>query len=153
MERNIIYTIGSESTYSLQNVKLNQKIVDDYSYLPFTTKNLDVDMKLGEKIIQLWNSPSLNLDPSNATPKDVDNYYTAMVGVISNDGYIYNTIAKNQNSAVLELDNKRQSSHGVSSEEELTNMMKFKNAYDASSRFINVVAEMLDTLINQVGVH
>lgn len=144
---------GSESTYSLQNVKLNQKIVDDYSYLPFTTKNLDVDMKLGEKIIQLWNSPSLNLDPSNATPKDVDNYYTAMVGVISNDGYIYNTIAKNQNSAVLELDNKRQSSHGVSSEEELTNMMKFKNAYDASSRFINVVAEMLDTLINQVGVH
>lgn len=144
---------GSESTYSLQNVKLNQKIVDDYSYLPFTTKNLDVDMKLGEKIIQLWNNPSLNLDPSNATPKDVDNYYTAMVGVISNDGYIYDTIAKNQSSAVSELDNKRESRQGVSSEEELTNMMKFKNAYDASSRFINVVAEMLDTLINQVGVH
>lgn len=144
---------GSESTYSLENVKLNQKIVDDYSYLPFTTKNLDVDMKLGEKIISLWNTPSLNLDPSNATPKDLDNYYTAMVGVISNDGYIYNTVATNQNSAVLELHNKRESKQGVNSDEELSNMIKFKNAYDASSRFINVVADMLDTLVNRVGVH
>lgn len=144
---------GSESSYSLQNVKLNQKIVDDYSYLPFTTKNLDVDMQRAEKIVALWNTPGLNLDPNNATPKDVDNYYTAMVGVISNDGNIYNTIATNQNSAVRELNDKRESKHGVSSDEELSNMIKFKNAYDASSRFINVVTDMLDTLINRVGVH
>ena len=144
---------GSESTYSLQNIMLNQKVVDDYSYLPFTTINEDIDMKLGERIVEIWNTPSINLDPNNATPKDFDDYYSAMIGVISNDGYVYNSLSESQGIVVSDLDRKRESKTGVSEEEELANMIKFKNAFDASSRYINVITEMLDTLINRVGVH
>lgn len=142
---------GNESYYSLGNLKVNPVVVDDYSYLPFTTVNEDIDMRLGQAILEAWDVPSLNLDPNNVTPKDFDDYYTAMIGVISNDGYIYSTVEESQGSVVLNIDNKRISKTGVSSEEELSNMIRFKNAYDASSRYINAITEMLDTLINKVG--
>lgn len=142
---------GSTSNYSLGNLTVNQVVVDDYSFLPFTTAQGDIDLELGQRLLKDWASPSINLSPDNITPKDFDDYYTAMVGVISNDGYIYNAVADSQGSVVLNLDNKRQSTTGVSSEEELSNMIRFQNAYGAASRYITTVADMLDTLINRVG--
>ena len=36
-------------------------------------------------------------------------------------------------------------------EEELTNMIKYQYAYGASSKYINVINEMLETIINSMG--
>ena len=56
------------------------------------------------------------------------------------------------NADLLQVRNLRsQQVIGVSSDEELTNMIKFQNAYNASSRFINVVDEMIETIINRLG--
>lgn len=37
---------------------------------------------------------------------------------------------------------------GVSSDEELEHMIMYQNAYNAASRYINVINSMLDTLLN-----
>ena len=52
---------------------------------------------------------------------------------------------------VSAVNNQRQQVIGVSSDEELTYMIKFQNAYNASSRFINVVDEMIEHLITKLG--
>ena len=39
---------------------------------------------------------------------------------------------------------------GVGSDDELTDMIKFQNAYNASSRYINVVSSMIDYLLNSL---
>lgn len=52
---------------------------------------------------------------------------------------------------VTAVDNQRSQVMGVSSDEELTKMIKFQNAYNASSRFINVVNEMIESMITQLG--
>lgn len=142
---------GNPGNYTVSNLEINQVVLDDYAYLPFSTKDKQVDMELGQDILDAWASASINLDPSNLTPKDIDDYYDAMTGIIANDGYVYREIAENQNSVVATLDDARTSFTGVSSTDELTNLIKFKNAYNANSRYINVVTEMLDTLINKVG--
>ena len=41
---------------------------------------------------------------------------------------------------------------GVSYDEELTNMVKYQNAFNASSRYINVIDEMLEHIINTLGM-
>ena len=46
------------------------------------------------------------------------------------------------------LDNQRQEVVGVSDSDELTHMIRYQNAYNASSRYINTINSMLDTLIN-----
>jgi flagellar hook-associated protein 1 len=50
------------------------------------------------------------------------------------------------------VDKRRQSVSGVSLDEEMTNMIQFQHAYNASARNITVIDEMLDKIINGLGV-
>jgi flagellar hook-associated protein 1 FlgK len=36
-------------------------------------------------------------------------------------------------------------------DEEVSNMVQYQQAYQASSRYFNVLSEMMDTLINSLG--
>ncbi|MBH0164053.1 flagellar hook-associated protein FlgK [Fictibacillus sp. 7GRE50] len=58
------------------------------------------------------------------------------------------------NSIVLldSVDKRRQSISGVSLDEEMTNMIQYQHAYNAAARNITVVDEMLDKIINGMGV-
>ena len=44
-----------------------------------------------------------------------------------------------------------QSDSGVNIDEEMTNLLQFQRAYQASARLITTVDEMLDTLVNRTG--
>lgn len=50
--------------------------------------------------------------------------------------------------ALEQADNERQTVIGVSSDEELEHMIMYQNAYNAASRYINVINSMLDTLLS-----
>lgn len=49
------------------------------------------------------------------------------------------------------LETRRREISGVSMDEEVSNMLQYQKAYQATSRFFNVLNEMLDTLINGLG--
>ena len=48
---------------------------------------------------------------------------------------------------VNSIDTQRTSVSGVSSDEELTNLIKYQHAYNASARYVNVIDEMLEHLL------
>ncbi|MDK2785011.1 MAG: flagellar hook-associated protein 1 [Bacillota bacterium] len=58
----------------------------------------------------------------------------------------------NQELLTSQLDSRRQAVSGVSLDEELTNMVRFQQAYNAAARLITAVDEMLDALINRTGL-
>lgn len=58
----------------------------------------------------------------------------------------------NQTAVLSQLYNRRESVSGVSIDEEVTNLLKFLRSYEANSRVISTINEMLDTLINRTGV-
>jgi flagellar hook-associated protein 1 FlgK len=49
------------------------------------------------------------------------------------------------------IQEKRSGVTGVSSDEELTYLIKFQQAYNASARYINVIDEMLEHVIERLG--
>ena len=57
-----------------------------------------------------------------------------------------------QSAIVKELHDMRDSISGVNIDEELADIIKFQHGYNASARFIAAVNEMLDTVINRLGV-
>lgn len=59
---------------------------------------------------------------------------------------------KNQGAVMGQLFNRRESISGVSLDEEVTNLIKYQRSYEANSRVINTINEMLDTLINRTGI-
>ena len=78
-------------------------------------------------------------------------YYTQFTGAIATKGDEYKTLADNQNAMVGSIQEKRIGVHGVSSDEELTYLIKFQHAYNASARYINVIDEMLEHVIERLG--
>ena len=57
-----------------------------------------------------------------------------------------------QAAVVEQVDAESESAHGVNLDEELTDLVRFQRAYEANSRFINVVDSLLDVLVNRTGV-
>lgn len=54
-------------------------------------------------------------------------------------------------SLVNDIESRRQSVAGVSLDEEMTNLIRFQRGYQASSRAMSSIDEMLDQLINRTG--
>lgn len=56
-----------------------------------------------------------------------------------------------QAAVVKQVDLERDSASGVNLDEELTDLVRFQRAYEANSRFISAVDDLLNTLVNGTG--
>ena len=70
---------------------------------------------------------------------------------MANTGSVFKSIYENQTRTVDATEAARQQVVGVSDDEELNHMIMFQNAYNASSRYINVINEMLEHIISTLG--
>ena len=75
-----------------------------------------------------------------------DEFYNAVVATIGINSFSAQSTLRQQEGVMLQLNSRRESSSGVSIDEEMIKMIKFQQAYNASARIISVVDEMLDTL-------
>lgn len=144
-------TFGSESLYTVGNLCMNQTIMEDYSKIPFKTLDGDNDLKKGADLVAKWNEQSLDFDPHNSSKLEFKQFYNQLVYSIGNVGDMFNSIASNQEMVTKEVDGARTQITGVSSEDELTNMIKFQSAYNAASRYVSTIADMLEYIINTLG--
>ena len=78
-------------------------------------------------------------------------YYSDLVSQIANNGSIFYSIMESQQQTVDATCSAREQVMGVSSDEEMTNMVRFQNAYNAASRYINVISEMLEHIITSLA--
>jgi flagellar hook-associated protein 1 FlgK len=81
----------------------------------------------------------------------IDAGYASFVRQVASDASSANRASTTQSSIVTTLDERRASVSGVSLDEEMTNMIRFQRGYQASSRAMSTMDEMLDTLINRTG--
>lgn len=81
----------------------------------------------------------------------VDTGYAGLVRTVGAD--VANaTSAQSTSTAVLgALTERRQSTSGVSMDEEMANMIRFQRGYQAAARALTTMDEVLDTLINRTG--
>lgn len=137
--------------YTLQSLSVNEALIELESTLPHLRQNGDVNYALAANLAAIWEETSLVLNPNDTKGSSFKDYYEAMIGEIGTFGDVYGSTATSLSGTVASIDNQRQQVIGVSSDEELTYMIKYQNAYNASSRFINVVNEMIEHLITQLG--
>lgn len=90
--------------------------------------------------------------PDDMNSGTFDFYYSAMIGDLGVSAQSANRNMDNVQVLVDSVENNRQSVSGVSLDEEMTNMITFQHAYNASARMITIIDEMLDKIINGMGV-
>lgn len=149
--RNDKNSFGNESLYTLGNLMVNDKVLQDYQNIPLSLKDGSEDFATAEKLIDIWEVKFAALNPDKYAKEDFQSFYNSLVSSIANTGEVLYNMQQYQESMANELDNKRQESIGVASDEELTNMIRFQNAYNAASRYISVVSEMMEHLVTALG--
>ncbi len=84
---------------------------------------------------------------SEGAPEDFMKSLVAALGIDSQKAKNYQS---NQQVIVTQITNRRLSDSGVSIDEEMTNLVKFQQAYNASAKMIQTMGEIYDTLINRL---
>ncbi len=137
--------------YTLTSLQVNEAMIAQESALPHLKQNGDVDYALAADLAAVWDQALLVLNPNDTKACSFKDYYDAMIGELATLGNVYSSTASSLSGTVEAVENQRQQIIGVSSDEELTYMIKYQNAYNAASRYINVVDEMIEHLITQLG--
>lgn len=145
------YALDTSTQYTLQSLGVNDELENQADLFPHLTKNThEIDYGMGSQISDLWTTKSIKIYPGSAATFSFSEYYTEMIGGIASAGSTYESTATTLDSSVSAIDNKRQQVTGVSTDEELTNMIKYQNAYNAASRYIQTVSDMIELLVTNL---
>lgn len=149
--RNDNNSFNTKSLYTLGNIEVNDKVLQDYQNIPLSMNDGSEDFDKAKELIDIWEVKFAALNPDKYAKEDFQSFYNSLISDIANTGEILYNMEEYQKSMAGELDNKRQESIGVASDEELSNMIKYQNAYNAASRYITVVSEMMEHLVTALG--
>lgn len=149
--RNHLNTRGDESLYKLGNLEINATVAQSVDKIPLTTLQGKEDLDRGQALVDAWTSDFASLNPEQYASGDFNTFYNNYIGDYATAGKVLFNFVNYQQTMVNGYDNQRQQTEGVSSDEELEKMIKYQQAYNASSRYINVVSEMLEHLVTSLG--
>ncbi len=147
----IFNTITGDNNFTIENIIINGELKQAPSLLGFIKPDKKVDQGTADKLKELFTSEDHTLNPKVKTKANFLNYYNNLVSQVANTGSVMKGISENQQITVDSTAAAREQILGVSSDEEMSNMIMFQNAFNASSRYINVVSEMLEHIIATLG--
>lgn len=131
--------------------------IEDIQVNPEIIANID--------IIAAANNPDQPGDNSNATDMvnlreqlvlggnnlTFDNYYSNLIVEIAVDTQQCSREMENTNLLIEKINLRRESVSGVSTDDELVEMVKYQHAYNAAARVISTMDEMLEMIIESLG--
>jgi flagellar hook-associated protein 1 FlgK len=106
-----------------------------------------VDFALGEKLAAAWGVQGMHISPNDQYPCTFQGFYDKMIGKLGTDGSVYKSSRDTLTNTVTAVDNSRQQIMGVSSDEELTKLIKYQSAYNAASRYMTVISQMTELIV------
>jgi flagellar hook-associated protein 1 FlgK len=88
----------------------------------------------------------------NGNTGTINQFYTSQIGDFGLQVQSAQTRADERATVVQSLDTLRDSVSGVNLDEEAANLIKYQRAYQAATRMITALDEMMDKVINGMGV-
>jgi len=139
-----------DSLYTCSNLTINGDLLKQPTLLSFMTEDGKEDRETPQKILDLFTEDKIKLNPNATNYSGITDYYSDLVSQISNSGFVYKGLADTQSATVDAIGYSREELMGVSSDDELTQMIRYQNGYNAASRYINVINEMLEHLVTSL---
>lgn len=140
-------TVAGLGNINASNIRISLDIEDPNNIAASKEKNLLPND--GSIMLDIVN---LRHDQGMFTEGKPEDFIKSLIGTLGVEKEEAGRNADNQAVLLNEIDKKRMSISGVSQDEELANMVKFQHAYNASARMMTTIDEMLDVLINRIGI-
>lgn len=143
--------VNPDNNFTVENIIINGTIKQAPSLLGFKKEDGTIDQETADIMKEIFTEEKYTLNPNVKTATNFINYYNNLISQVGNTGSALWGISENQQLTVDSIAAAREQVLGVSSDEEMSNMVMFQNAYNASSRYINVISELLEHVINTLG--
>ncbi len=144
---------GGYTDITAGNFSLSQEILD--SVYNIAASGELVDLSAGNtnegNNENILNMVALCTSDSISGIGNFENFYASVLSELAISSRYSQNMNESQSSIVDNLTTRREAVSGVSINEEMIDMVKYQHAYEASSRLITAIDEMLDTLINKTG--
>ncbi len=133
--------------YNINNLQVNDELTKQITLLPAYMQDGSVAYELGEKLASAWDVQGLNISPNDQYPCTFQEFYDKMIGQLGTSGSIYYSSCTTMSNTVESIESSRQQVIGVSSDEELTKLIRYQAAYNASSRYMTVISQMTELIV------
>jgi flagellar hook-associated protein 1 FlgK len=94
-------------------------------------------------------NPGELIEPKNLT---LDDFYRDLILNLGTERQEAREMSSNQIMLIQQIDERRQEISSVSLDEEMANMLKYQHSYIANSRVVNAIDEMIDNIVNRMGI-
>lgn len=135
------------SSITAKNFAVSSDILDDYNLI--ATSNVVGQAGNIEVLNELLGYRRNDDMFAEGAPEDFMKSLVATLGIDTEQAGNYRS---NQQVVVKQIVNRRLSDSGVSINEEMTNLVKFQQAYSASAKMIQTMNEVYETLINKLFI-
>ncbi|MCK9211155.1 MAG: flagellar hook-associated protein FlgK [Ignavibacteriaceae bacterium] len=122
---------------------INSDIMNDPNKIALSKDGTAGNAEIATKIADLSSAKLLN----GTTLSD---NYGSLISEIGSQKQSSDQMAQSNQLVLQQLDQQKSSVSGVSIDEEMTNVLKFQRAYEASAKMIKIADEMLQTILNMV---
>lgn len=149
---------GNTDNLTAANIQLNPKIVADPTLLA-TSMRVTLNADGTETVVSGNNSMAVLMSQARDTKfafdgtdsNTISGFFRSIVGQLGVQSQEMQRLQSNQKTIVEQVDSRRMSVSGVSLDEEMSDLVKFQHAYNASARVMTVIDETLDRIINSMG--
>ncbi len=135
---NIFFT-GSTAA----DIGLSERVADDPDLIAAGLTQAAGDSQNLAKIAALRKASFTELNNN-----DIEGFYSGLVSDIGFETKKADELLKSQDALLKFLENQRDSVSGVNIDEEMVDLVRYQQAFQANSRFIDVMKQMTDTLID-----
>lgn len=140
-----------EKGFTIGNMIVNEDLKREPGTLSFRLKDGSEDKATTARLKAAFSEETHTLNPNLETKVSLIGYYGNLIDQLSITGEANKEIADLQEEVVNETFSAREMIVGVSDSEEMEFMIKFQNAFNASSRYVNVINEMIEHILNTLG--
>ncbi|MFZ3046442.1 MAG: flagellar hook-associated protein FlgK [Desulfatirhabdiaceae bacterium] len=136
---------------SALNIQVNSNLIDNPNLIAAAGPTAGINQIAADNTQALAIVELQNADMMNTGTARFDEYYSATFSMIGGDVQTVSSSLNFQVDVVAQLKNYRESVSGVSLDEEMVNLIKFQHGFDAASRLVATVDEMMAELVNMVS--
>ena len=140
-----VVSIGGD--HAAEDIQVNAAIVNNLDLIAAASTQAGVpgDNSNAIAIANLQYSKTMNSNSST-----FDEYYHSLVSEVGSNVQNTNAYYNHQSDMLIHMENRREALSGVSLDEEMINLVKFQNAYDATAKLIATADELMQTVLNLV---
>lgn len=146
---------GTNGDINASNIRVNPEL-SNFNKIALSKSGDLGDGEIAKKILALRKEVNKKEKDANGKPlvynMTFDDYYRDLVSSLGVDGNMAKNIALNQEVLLKQIDDRKGAISNVSLDEEMASMLQFQHSYVANSRVMNAIDEMIDNIVNRMGI-